>query len=140
MKKLIPLLIAAVIATACTTERAKQICPTVSNLSETVTIRVWDSNQNEATFKAIKSTEVIFREASANPELTFVGLGNIIHNLPFEKLQSDDARLYTDLAVGLVVLAFPDGSSVDVSKYESAQVVAGCIADGIARSLPAEYP
>ncbi len=128
------------VSTACqiTPERAQAICPQVERIAERTVKRVLKSNNNDTTRKAIQTAVVILTEAYSNPTLTFNDLAGLIGDLPFDKLQDEGTQLYVDGATLAVVLLLPSGAELDISKHESAQVIAACIAAGLQRGLEAQ--
>lgn len=118
-----------------TPEKARTICPSVKSLAERVTIRVLDSNDNEKTRKGIETAALVMRQASEDSTLSFDDLALLVLDLPFEKLEDEETRLYVDTATLAVVLFFPDGAAVDLSEREPAQIVARCIAEGMLNGL-----
>lgn len=141
MKKLLMAITLAVIVVApigcqLTPERATAICPQVTSLAQRTADRIQkDSSDKEKARKGIETAGITFRQASMNTKLTFDDLAVILSQLPYGKLQDEETQLYVDAVTLAVILLFPNGAEFDVSKYESATIVAGCIADGLFLSI-----
>lgn len=139
MKTTLPLLTAVllILSAGCklTPEKATALCPTVQEGARDIALRILESNDNQTTRDALKAAENSLRLAAGNDTLTFGDLATVINSLPIEALQDDDTRMFVRIGTGIIILSFPD-AEVDLSDQESAQIVAGCLADGLAAGNP----
>lgn len=130
MKRILSTLTLTVLLTGCiTADKARMICPQVETIAARGTKSVLLANpQHRAGFEA---AAVLLEQAAKDTTLDFTDLAAVLDKLPVRELQSEDARLLIDTGLITIKLLFPNDPALDVSDYESATVIAGCLAGGI---------